>query len=155
MSGQHQRTRGRSLRRIGGAALALLLGLGAVALLILFLNSRDEAGVQPAGGAAAVPGTAFDAPERYLDGRQTRLLARGNVYLVAAGAPPALTALREELSGPPDPVLEEAGQAVVLVRRAGVDGVVALAAGHRLVTDDPADPRLERFAAHWLGRGAG
>lgn len=146
---------GRSLRRIGGAALSLLLGLAAVAALIVFFNSRDDAEVQSGAGTAAIPGAVYDDPGRYLDGAQQRLLARGNVYLVSARPSPQLAALRDQLSGPPDPVLEQAGQAVVIVRRAGVEGVVALAAGHRLVTGDPADPELERFAAHWLGRGDG
>lgn len=156
MSDHDHATAGRSLRRVGGAALSVLLGLAAVAALIVFFNSRDSAEVQPSGSAVTdVPGTPYDDPARYLDGAQARLLSLGNVYVVFSRPSPELTALRDELSGAPDPALEEAGQAVVLVRRAGVDGVVALAAGHRLVTGDPADPELERFAAHWLGRGAG
>jgi len=148
-----------TLRRIGGGAAALLVGLVAVVALIAFFNSRDDAGVSGDGSgvAANVPGEAFDQPQQYLDARQVALLQKGDVYVLSAGArpAPALVALRDELSGPPDPVLEEAGQAVVLVQRRGVEGVVALAAGHRLVTQDPADPALERFAAHWLGRGGG
>lgn len=144
------------LRRFGGGLLAVLVGLAAVVGLLVFLNSRDEAGVDPAGDAAAknVPGQVFDAPQRYLDAAQLRGLAAGNVYLVTgdARAPAGLVALRDQLSGPPDPVLEQSGQAVVLVQKPGTDGVVALAHGRRLESADPADPRLESFAAHWLGR---
>ena len=42
----------------------------------------------------------------------------------------------------------------MLARRAGSDGVVALAWRRMLRAADPADPALERFASHWLGRGA-
>jgi len=152
-----ERSPGRALRRVGGGLLALLLGLGAVVLLIVVLNARDDAGVEGGERAATVAGAPFDAPQRYLSARQVELLRAGNVYVVSGGArpAPALRALREELSGPPDPVLERAGQAVVLVQRRDADGVVALAAGHRLESDDPADPRLRAFAAHWLGRGGG
>lgn len=148
----------RTLRRLAGGLASLLLGLGAVVLLIVFFNSRDGAGVDPAAdGSRAVPGQVFDAPQQYLGAAQVRLLSAGDVYVVSGTARPAapLQALRQQLSGPPDPVLERAGQAVVLVQRPGTDGVVALAAGHRLVTQDPADPQLEAFASHWLGRGAG
>jgi hypothetical protein len=148
----------RALRRVGGGLLALLIGLGAVVLLVIWFNSRDDAGVDHSGDASAnVPGQVFDQPQQYLDARQVALLDKGDVFVVSAGARPAapLVALREQLSGPPDPVLEQAGQAVVLVQRPGTDGVVALAHGRRLETADPADPRLETFAAHWLGRGAG
>jgi len=145
----------RTLRRIGGGAVALVIGLAAVVALIAFFNSRDDAGVDT-GGSAQVPGEVFDQPQQYLDAGQLTLLRRGDVYVVSANArAPALVGLRDALSGPPDPVLEEAGQAVVLVQKPGVEGVVALAHGHRLVTQDPADPALERFAEHWLGRGAG
>jgi len=147
-----------TLRRIGGGLLALLVGLGAVVLLVIWFNSRDDAGVDRSGAATATaPGEVFDRPQQYLDARQVALLDKGDVYVVSAGARPAapLLALRERLSGPPDPVLEQAGQAVVLVQKAGTDGVVALAHGRRLQTADPADPRLEAFASHWLGRGAG
>lgn len=149
----------RTLRRIGGGAAALVVGLAAVVALIAFFNSRDDAGVagDGSGVAANAPGEVFDAPQQYLDARQVALLRRGDVYVLSSGAraAPALVALRDALSGPPDPVLEQAGQAVVLVQKPGVEGVVALAAGHRLVTQDPADPALERFAGHWLGRGGG
>jgi hypothetical protein len=145
----------RTLRRIGGGAVALVIGLAAVVALIAFFNSRDDAGVDT-GGSAQAPGEVFDQPQQYLDARQVTLLRKGDVYVVSARArAPALVGLRDALSGPPDPVLEQAGQAVVLVQKPGVEGVVALAHGHRLVTQDPSDPALERFAAHWLGRGAG
>lgn len=150
--------RRRRLRRLGGGVLAVALGLGGVVLLMLFLNSRDDAGVelQVATTGASGPGVPFDGAGDLLDARQLRLLEAGDVFvLYSAPRPPAaLRQLRETLSGPPDPVLEQAGQAVILQRRAGTDGVVALAWRRRFDAQDPADPELETFAAYWLGRGA-
>lgn len=147
----------RGLRRVGGGIVAGLLGLGAVLLLVLFLNSRDDASVDhtdPDGGPP--PGEAFDGARDLLTADQLRLLAAGDVFLIYSTPrpPAALTALRDRLSGPPDPALEEAGQAVILVRGRTADSVTALASSRILRTSDPADPRLETFASHWLGRGS-
>ncbi|ADB51897.1 hypothetical protein [Conexibacter woesei] len=146
----------RGLRRLGGGLLAVAIGLGAVILLLLFLNSRDEAGIDPAAeDKGPVPGVPFAGAADLLDAQQLKLLAAGDVYLLYATPrpPAALRALQEELSGPPDPALEEAGQAVILQRDRSVGGITALAWRRRLVTQDPADPALEAFASYWLGRG--
>jgi hypothetical protein len=146
----------RGLRRIGSGLLSLLIGFGAVVLLLVFLNSRDDAHVDPAAEPPA-PGQVYSTPEQLLDTAQVRLLGVGDVYVVygTPRAPPELRALREQLSGPPDPALEQAGQAVILVRRPGTDGVVALGGDHVLRTAAPADPALGQFASYWLGRGTG
>ena len=47
--------------------------------------------------------------------------------------------------------LVKSGQAVVLARRAGTKGVVALAWRHRLRAAGARDPQLEEFASYWLG----
>jgi hypothetical protein len=83
-------------------------------------------------------------------------LRTGNVVLVYGDASDRAT-LRElarEVSGDPDPTLEEAGQAVLLARRRSTPGVVALAWERVLRTRSAADPELRRFAEAWLGRGA-
>jgi hypothetical protein len=141
----------RGLRRLGGGLIALAIGLGAVVLLVMFLNSRDNAHVDQA--TTAQPGQAFDAPQQYLGPEQLRLLRAGDVFLLYGGAraPAPLVALRDQLSGPPDEAIEAAGQAVILVRRAGADGVVALGGERILRTADPADPALEQFASQLLG----
>lgn len=147
----------RGLRRLGGGLLALALGLGAVVLLLLFLNARDDAGVDPAAeNSGPIPGVPFDGAGALLDADQLRLLAAGDVYLVYSTprAPAALRALQERLSGPPDPALEQAGQAVILLRDRSLGGVTALAWRRRLVTQDASDPALEAFASYWLGRGS-
>lgn len=141
-------------RRIGGWLVAFVIGLAAVVALMLFLNARDQAEVDPA--ARTLPGQAFSQPEQYLDARQLRLLRLGDVFLLhgARRAPAELTALRDRLSGPPDPVIEEAGQAVIVARAPQVDGVVALGGERILRAADPADPALEQFASQLLGAAA-
>ena len=69
---------------------------------------------------------------------------------------PALHALARAVSGPFDPVLARAGQAVILDRRPGAAGgsVIALAWRHAQRVATPSDPRLGAFASYWLGRGA-
>jgi hypothetical protein len=83
-------------------------------------------------------------------------LETGNVLLVYGGAqpPPGLRALADEASGGPfDPALAQAGQAVVLARRPGTGGIVALAWRHLLRARSASDPALARFVEYWLGRG--
>jgi hypothetical protein len=84
-------------------------------------------------------------------------LQLGNVVLeYGSGAPPpGLKALAEEVSGGPfEPALVQAGQLVILARRPGTNGVVALAWRHLLRAPAADDPELRRFAEFWLGRGA-
>lgn len=138
-------------RRIGGWLVAFVIGLAAVVGLMLFLNSRDQAHVDPS--AVVLPGQPFTTPQQYLDAPRTRQLRAGDVFLIYGErtAPPALVALQDRLSGPPDPALEEAGQAVVLVRRVGVGGVVALGGERILRVAAADDPQLEQFATQLLG----
>jgi hypothetical protein len=84
-------------------------------------------------------------------------LELGNVVLeYGSGAPPpGLKALAEDVSGGPfEPALLQAGQSVILSRRPGTKGVVALAWRHLLRAPAADDPELRRFAEFWLGRGA-
>jgi len=68
--------------------------------------------------------------------------------------PPELRALQRDVAGPFDAELAAAGQAVILARRPGLDGVVALAWRHAQRARDPGDPAVRRFAEAWLGKGA-
>jgi hypothetical protein len=81
-------------------------------------------------------------------------LELGNVILFygAARPPRALEQVQEELSGPFDPALVAAGQAVILAPRPG-SGTVTAAAWRWLLRDTRPGPARE-FAEHWLGRGA-
>jgi hypothetical protein len=83
-------------------------------------------------------------------------LSLGDVVLLyGEPRPPAgLRALADRLAGPFDPALAASGQAVVLARRPGVRGVVALAWRHELRVAGARDRALERFVSYWLGRGA-
>jgi hypothetical protein len=150
-----QRSAHRGLRRAGGLLLSLVLGLAAVVGLLLFLNSRDDAGVDRRTDAGPVPAQTLPASAPQLGAAQDRLLRLGDVIVVygARRPPAALVALRERLSGPPDPTLTAAGQAVILERRGGVQGVEAHAWRRILRVADPADAQLEAFASYWLGRG--
>ncbi len=83
-------------------------------------------------------------------------LELGDVVL-AYGDPgdlPALRQVQEDVSGPFDPALAANGQMVVLDRRAGTSGVIALAWRRELRTATATDPALHDFADAWLGHGA-
>lgn len=160
------------MRRTGVALLTVAVALGGVVLLLLFFQGRDRSQVGGAGNggagvvasgpgrprsdaelAAALRGAAGAEPTgaELLDA-----LERGNVVLVygTARPPAALRALAERVAGPSDPALEASGQAVLLARRPGTDGVVALAWRRMLRAPGADDPQLEPFASYWLGRGA-
>jgi hypothetical protein len=81
----------------------------------------------------------------------------GNVVLLYGGDAPgdALLAIQREVAGDFDPELAAAGQAVILARRPGTEGVTALAWGRRLQASDETDPQLREFAEAWLGQGPG
>ena len=83
-------------------------------------------------------------------------LAAGDVVILygTPQPPPSLTTLAEALAPGFTPALAQAGQAVILGRRAGTVGLVGLAWTHLIRVRDPLDPRLREFAAYWLGHGA-
>lgn len=155
------------MRRVGPIALTIAVAVGGAVALLLFLQGRDSSQIGD-GGAVAAPGSpltdgrlpddlrAAGRGARPDDERVVALLRRGNVVLVygddAAAEP--LRALARDVAGPSDPALEQSGQAIVLARRPGVDGVAALAWERILRVADPADPTLEEFASYWLGHGA-
>jgi hypothetical protein len=84
-------------------------------------------------------------------------LALGDVVIMYPGhAPPAaLVRLADTVAGPFTSVLAAAGQAVILSRSSGLRGLVGLAWTEMIRVQRAADPILVRFAAYWLGRGAG
>jgi hypothetical protein len=79
-------------------------------------------------------------------------LAAGNVVIAYEGDAPAQ--VQEDVSGPFDPELAAAGQAVILAKRPGVGKPQALAWRRRLVATGPEDPQLRAFAEAWLGQAA-
>ena len=91
------------------------------------------------------------------DDQLLEALQLGNVVVFYGGDAPAgaLLALQRDVSGPYDPRLAAAGQAVILARRPGIVGVIALAWRRRLVARDASDPALRAFAEAWLGQAPG
>jgi hypothetical protein len=83
-------------------------------------------------------------------------LELGNVVLVYGSPepPPRLKALARANAAPFTPPLAAAGQAVILARRPGVQGVIGLAWSHLIRVAGPAAPSLRQFIQYWLGRGA-
>lgn len=91
------------------------------------------------------------------DDQLVHALELGDVVLFyGERRPPAgLRRLADDVAGPFDPKLAEAGQSVILARRPGTRGVIAAAWGHLLPVSAPDDPALRDFVDFWLGRGAG
>jgi hypothetical protein len=110
----------------------------------------------PPASGAHVPAALVHDATRLSDDQLLHALELGDVVLVYGGArpPAALRALADRVAGPFDPALAAAGQAVVLARRPGTRGVIALAWRHELRVPRASDPALAPFADFWLGRGA-
>jgi uncharacterized protein DUF3105 len=85
------------------------------------------------------------------DDQLLEALHLGNVVFAYDGSPAELKKIQEDVSGPFDPELAAAGQAVILDKRPGVKGVIALAWRRELRSSDPA--QLREFADAWLGQG--
>ena len=67
---------------------------------------------------------------------------------------PKLRAIADDISGPFDPTLARAGQAVLVEHRPHTRGVIALAWRRMLTASSASDSRLHAFAEAWLGHGA-
>jgi len=171
--------------RRGLLALAIAgLAATACAVLITILASRDSSQVrntdglgtlEPDRGARHIgtdaPPTPASPPNRPptsgnhrpepIERDQTELpddqlleaLHLGNVVIAYEGEAPQ--AVQEEVSGPFEPQLAAAGQAVILARRPGIGPVTALAWRRRLAAGSASDPRLREFAEEFLGQGPG
>lgn len=144
---------GRLLTVLAGIVLALAVLVAVVA----FFSGRDDAAVERGTG----PGDTSLAhgPSALPAGRRAVLLdalRAGNVVLVYGSPrrPEPLRTLADEVAGPFDPALASAGQAVILTRRPGTRGVIALSWSRVLRAASATDPRLRDFAEAWLGRGA-
>lgn len=116
----------------------------------------------PYNSSPPTSGAHVDSPVTRADGplsddQLLTTLEAGNVVLAygTPSAPPGLRALAAEAAGGPfDPSLARAGQAVILARRPGTTGIVAVAWRHLLRASSPSDPALKTFADDWLGVGA-
>jgi hypothetical protein len=67
--------------------------------------------------------------------------------------PPGLVAFARSEAGPFSPALAASGQAVILAKRPGTEGLLALAWTRMLSVASAADPQLRTFTQQWLGRG--
>jgi hypothetical protein len=163
------------------AVLGLVVVLGGIYGLSQAFTARDDPGVEPSGAATGLepdrgaehgaragavegePPTSgphreelVTADARELSADQIlHALELGDVVVAypQARPPAALRALQTDVAGPFDPELAAAGQAVVLARVPGLDGVQALAWRRRLRSADPGDPALATFAERRLGQG--
>ena len=134
------------MRRTALLAVAVLLALAGTVAIVSFLQSREDSGLGSTENGPGVAAPDETAPQ----------LRAGNVVLThrAADDGATLRALAEDLAGPPDPALEEAGQAIAVEHRPDqAQAVVARAYRRRLEADSARDPALRRFAEFWLGRG--
>jgi hypothetical protein len=135
------------VRRAGVVAVATVLALAGTVGVIAFFQARDDANI---GGEQSGPGV--EAP-----GETGERLRAGNVLLTyrSPADADALRALADEVAGPPDPALEEAGQAILVERRPDQSApIVARAFQRRLEARSADDPALRAFAEAWLGQGA-
>ena len=112
----------------------------------------------PPTSGAHVPSAVTHDEAPLTDDQLLTALEAGNVVLVygTPAPPPGLRTLADDVTGAPfDPAIARAGQAVILARRPGVQGVVALAWGHLVRASSARDGALRTFADDWLGVGAG
>jgi len=155
----------RRLRRLGLGLLTVLVAVGGFVLVLLFFEGRDSSqqsvGTDLPGQAvpdqrqARTPAAIGRDGVQLSDDQLLHALELGDVVLLYGtnAPPPRLRALQQQVSGPFDPVLAANGAAVILARRPGTDGVVALAWRRILRAPGPTDPALADFANYWLGRG--
>jgi hypothetical protein len=76
------------------------------------------------------------------------------VFFGGPAPPPGLASLARSVSGHFSPDLAQAGQAVILARRPGTQGLIGVAWTRMVQVSAPDAPLLKQFAQFWLGRGA-
>jgi Protein of unknown function (DUF3105) len=135
--------------RVLVVAAAVLVALAGSIGLIAFFQSRDDAGI---GGASNT-----DAPGQTAPSETDDRLRKGNVVITYSDQAdgPALRALAEDVAGPPDMTLVDAGQAVVVEQNPDQDEPVVIRAyKRRLVAQSGADREVREFVEYWLGQPA-
>jgi hypothetical protein len=111
----------------------------------------------PPTSGAHIPEAVLHAVGTLNNDQLLQALEVGDVVVVYGSRQPpaALKALANDVAGSFSTALAAAGQAVILTRRAGTRGVIALAWTRMLRVDSARDPLLKQFAQGFLGRGAG
>jgi hypothetical protein len=110
----------------------------------------------PPTSGAHIPAAVTRDQASLTDDQLLSALQLGDVVIVyGASKPPAgLAQFARSMAPPFSPSLAATGDAVILARRAGTAGVVALAWTHLLRVRAASDPALRDFVGSWLGRGA-
>jgi hypothetical protein len=110
----------------------------------------------PPTSGAHVPKAVNRDESRLSDDQLLQALQAGNIVLMYGTArPPAgLSAVADAVGARFTPALAASGQAVILARRPGTQGVIALAWTHMLHVPSDQASELRGFAQYWLGRGA-
>ncbi len=110
----------------------------------------------PPTSGAHVPEPVRRAASSLSNDQLLQALETGNVvFMYGTPMPPSgLRGLAVSLAGPFTPALAAAGQAVILVRRSGTAGIIALAWTHMVRVNSSEDPALRDFTQMLLGRGA-
>ena len=110
----------------------------------------------PPTSGAHVPKPVFADNAPLNDDQLLSALQTGNVVILYGGhmAPAGLPSLARALAPPFSRALADAGQAVIMARRAGTTGLIGLAWAHMVRVSAPTDPPLRSFVNFWLGRGA-
>jgi len=90
------------------------------------------------------------------DNQLLQALSEGDVVIMygTPKPPPGLRALADSIASPFTPALAAAGQAVILARRTGTNGLIGLAWTRLVHVRTLDDPSLRSFIIFWLGRGA-
>lgn len=117
---------------------------------------RPRYNSDPPTSGAHVPVPIRRDRSRISDDQLLQALALGNVVVMygTRSPPRALPELVKSIAAPFTPGLAASGQAVILARRPGTRGLVALAWTRLLRVSAADDPRLRSFILQWLGRGA-
>ncbi|HKO28904.1 MAG TPA: DUF3105 domain-containing protein [Solirubrobacteraceae bacterium] len=148
---------GRDQAGVGGAAT--LPGVAFADLGDAHLSSgqhRPRYNSNPPTSGPHVPSPVTGEDRQLSNDQLLEALELGDVVVMyGTQAPPAgLTTVLSSLAPPFTPALAAAGQAVVIARRPGTNGLTALAWAHMLRVASPHDPMLRSFIDYWLGRGA-
>jgi hypothetical protein len=119
-------------------------------------QARPRYDSDPPTSGAHVPAAVTSDQVPLTDDQLLSALQVGDVVLVYGGRrPPAgLEGFARAVAPPFTPSLAATGDAVILARRHGTAGIVAVAWGHLLRVDRASDPALREFVGFWLGRGA-
>jgi hypothetical protein len=118
--------------------------------------TRPPYNSNPPTSGAHVPELVLQDEARLNADQVLQALEVGDVVIFYGGQtpPPGLTNVADSVGGRFTPALAAAGQAVILARRPGTQGLIAVAWTRLVRVSAPDAPLLRQFAQFWLGRGA-